>query len=247
MGEVIAVLSGKGGTGKTSVCAGISVALAASGLQVLSIDLDVGLRNLDISLGMSDRGALSFADVSEGGYSLDQAARHPAYPSLAFLTAPVNRSPEQVDAEAFGAMLRLARQEFEYIFLDAPAGLDAGFRLAASCADRCILVTGADPASIRDARRTCDVLELMGKTENRLVINRVSSKMAAALRLTMDDIIDETGVRLLGLVPEDVNVVLAASLGIPLQQQTWKGAAAACQRIAKRIQGIPEPVNIRQL
>lgn len=245
MGEVIAVLSGKGGTGKTSTCAGISAALAASGVQVLCIDLDIGLRNLDISLGMMDRGALSFLDISEGGYTLDQAARHPNYPSLAFLTAPLNRSAEQIDSAAFSRLLRTARQHFEYIFLDAPAGLDAGFRLAASHADRCILVTGSDPASIRDARRTGDVLELMGKRDVRLIINRVSAKMATALKLTMDDIIDETGIRLLGLVPEDVNVVLAATYGIPLCQQTRKGAAAACARIAKRIQGIPEPINIR--
>ena len=245
MGEVIAVLSGKGGTGKTSTCAGISAALAAAGIPVLCIDLDIGLRNLDISLGLADRGALSFLDVSEGGYSLDQAARHPDYPSLAFLTAPLNRSAEQISSAAFGKLLREARKHFEYILLDAPAGLDAGFRLAAAHADRCILVTGSDPASIRDARRTADVLELMGKTDVRLVINRVSAKMAATLRLTMDDIIDETGIRLLGLIPEDVNVVLAATYGIPLRQQTKKGAAAACQRIAKRIQGIPEPINIR--
>lgn len=245
MGEVIAVLSGKGGTGKTSTCAGISAALAASGKKVLAIDLDVGLRNLDISLGLADRAALSFLDVSEGGYSMDQAARHPKCTSLTFLTAPLNRPAEQVDSAAFGAMLRAARQEFDYIFLDAPAGLDAGFRLAAAHADRCVLVTGSDPASIRDARRTADVLELMGKEEVRLIVNRVSAKMASTMRLTMDDIIDETGIRLLGLIPEDVNVVLAAAYGVPLREQTRKGAAAACERIAKRIQGIPVPINIR--
>lgn len=245
MGEVIAVLSGKGGTGKTSACAGISTALAASGSRVLCIDLDIGLRNLDISLGLADRAALSFLDISEGGYSLSQAARHPSYDTLTFLTAPLNRPAEKIDPAAFGAMLREARQKFDYIFLDAPAGLDAGFRLAALQADRCILVTGPDPASIRDARRTADVLELMGRTELRLIINRVSAQMASTMRLTMDDIIDETGIRLLGLVPEDVNVLLAAAYGVPLREQTKKGAAAACARIAKRIQGIPVPINIR--
>lgn len=245
MGEVIAVLSGKGGTGKTSVCAGVSTALARSGIQVLCIDLDVGLRNLDISLGLADRGALSFLDVSEGGYSLEQATRHPNYPTLAFLTAPLNRPAGQISSAAFGAFLRQARQKFDYIFLDAPAGLGTGFHLAAEHADRCILVTGADPASIRDVCRTGDVLELMGKHQVRLIINRVSAQMAAALKLTMDDVIDQTGIRLLGLVPEDGNVVLAASCGVALPEQTSKGAAAACGRIAKRIQGIPEPIKIR--
>lgn len=245
VGEVIAVLSGKGGTGKTSVCAGVSASLAKTGLKVLCIDLDIGLRNLDIPLGIADRGALSFLDVSEGGYSLEQATRHPIYPSMTFLTAPLNRSAERIDFDAFGTMLRDARKIYDYIFLDAPAGLDAGFRLAAVHADRCVLVTGPDPASIRDACRTSDVLDIMGKREVRLVINRVNPKMAAALKLTMDDIIDETGIRLLGLVPEDVNVLLAASYGVPLPEQSNKGAAAACGRIAKRIQGIPEPINIR--
>ena len=132
MGELFAVLSGKGGTGKTSVCAGIATALAEEGKRVLCIDCDVGLRNLDISLGLADSAALSFLDVSEGGYPLEQAAKHPVYPTLSFLTAPMNRPAEQIDQSAFSAMLRKARQEFDYIFLDAPAGVDAGFRLTAS-------------------------------------------------------------------------------------------------------------------
>ena len=130
MGEVIAVLSGKGGTGKTSVCAGIASALAAGGNRILCIDCDVGLRNLDISLGMSDCGALSFLDVSEGGYSLDQAAVHPLYGSLFFLTAPMNCPAERVDLEAFGNLVNEARSRFDYIFLDAPRGWmqDSGWR-----------------------------------------------------------------------------------------------------------------------
>ena len=115
MGFVVAVLSGKGGTGKTSVCAGVSVALAQMGLRVLCVDCDVGLRNLDISLGLSDSSALSFQDVSEGGYSLDQAAQHTLYPELYFLTAPMNRDVRQVDTEAFCEMLRTARKEFDFI------------------------------------------------------------------------------------------------------------------------------------
>ena len=136
MGSVIAVLSGKGGTGKTSVCAGVSVALAAAGQRVLCVDCDVGLRNLDISLGLSDSGALSFQDVSEGGYSLYQAEPHPDYPDLFFLTAPMNRTVEQIDAQAFCDMLSKARTMFDYILLDAPAGVEAGFQLAAMAADR---------------------------------------------------------------------------------------------------------------
>ena len=163
MGELIAVLSGKGGTGKTSVCAGVATALAQMGENVLCIDCDIGLRNLDIALGISELGTLSFTDVCQGGYDLDQAARHPVFPSLHFLTAPMNCTAGAVDQAAFSQMLQKARGRYSYILLDAPAGIEAGFTLAARFADRVMLVTGADPAAIRDAGRAGEVLELMGK------------------------------------------------------------------------------------
>lgn len=244
MGELIAVLSGKGGTGKTSVCAGLSTALADSGKSVLCIDCDIGLRNLDISLGLADLGTLSFLDVCNGGYRLDSATRHPRYETLAFLTAPMNCPPDQVDQTAFREMLRSAREQFDYIFLDAPAGVDDGFRLAAKFADRILLVTGPDPGAIRDAGQTGNILELMGKDRVRLVVNRISKKMVNALELTVDDIMDQTGLPLLGVVPEDSNVILAAAYGVPLLKATRWGAAAACRRIAKRIQGLNVPISI---
>ena len=244
MGELIAVLSGKGGTGKTSVCAGVSTALADKRQRVLCIDCDIGLRNLDISLGISELGALSFLDICRGGYSLDQAVRHPEYPNLSFLTAPISVSSQDIDPWAFGEMLRKARSKFDYIFLDAPAGVDDGFRLAARFADRIILVTGPDPGAIRDAGRTADLLELMGKTNVRLVGNRVSKKMVSAMKMTIDDVMDAAGLPLLGVVPEDDNVVLSAAFGKALLSYTPWGASAACRRIAKRIQGNKEPISI---
>ncbi len=244
MGELIAVLSGKGGTGKTSVCAGIAQALALTGEKVLCIDCDVGLRNLDIALGISQIGGLSFLDVCSGGYSLDMATRHPVYAGLSFLTAPVNCPAETVDPASFSQMLELARSRFNYILLDAPAGIEAGFKLAAQFADRVIVVTGADPASIRDASRAADVLEVMGKTNVRMVINRIHPKMIAAMGVTVDDIMDQSGLPLLGLVPEDENVILSAAFRQPLLGYSKKGAAAACRRIAKRIQGHSVPVKL---
>lgn len=246
MGELIAILSGKGGTGKTTLCAGISTALAEAGNRVLCIDCDIGLRNLDIPLGLSDRNALSFTDVSEGGYPLERACVHPVYPSLSFLTAPMNRPPESISGSAFSRMLQQARESFDYVLLDAPAGVDAGFRLAAGAADRILLVTGADPASIRDASRAADLLELMDKQSIRLIVNRVSEKMVGAMKLTIDDIMDEAGLPLLGVVPDDPNVVLAASFAKPLLKYSRRGeAASACRRIAQRIQGMPVPMKFR--
>lgn len=246
MGEIIAVLSGKGGTGKTSVCAGLAVAMAQAGRSVLCIDCDVGLRNLDISLGLTDNGALSFLDISEGGYELSQAAVHPSFPELRFLTAPMNRSVERIDAEAFGEMLRKARGSFDYILLDAAAGVDAGFRLVAKNADRHLIVTGPGPAAVRDAARVGELLELMGKREVRILVNRVEKSMLSYLRVTIDDVMDSTGLPLMGVVPEDDNVVFAAACGMPLAAFHRRSpAAAAFRRIAKRIQGIPEPITFR--
>lgn len=242
MGELIAVLSGKGGTGKTSVCAGIAQALSQMDQKVLCIDCDIGLRNLDIALGLSDVGAISFLDVCRGTYSLDMATAHPTYPNLHFLTAPMDCPADSIDPLEFAKMLNEARKHFHYVLLDAPAGIEAGFRLAAKAADRVILVTGADPAAIRDARQASDTLELMGKRNVRLIVNRISKKMASAMNLTVDDIMDQAGLPLLGLVPEDRNVVLAAAFRQPLLGYTNKGASAACRRIAKRIRGLTVPV-----
>ena len=244
MGELIAILSGKGGTGKTSVCAGIAEALAIAGEKVLCIDCDVGLRNLDIALGISQIGALSFLEVCSGGYSLSQAAKHPVYSELHFLTAPVNCPAEDVDPAAFAKLLDEARRQYSYVLMDAPAGIEAGFRLAAQYADRVILVTGADPAAIRDASRAADVLETMGKNNIRMIVNRVNPKLIAAMGVTVDDIMDQSGLPLLGIVPEDEGVILAAAFREPLLKYRKKGAAAACKRIAKRIQGQYVPVKL---
>lgn len=246
MGEIITVLSGKGGTGKTSVCAGVSTALAAAGKSVLCIDCDIGLRNLDISLGISDNSSLSFLDICNGSYPITQATQHPDFPTLRFLTAPMNLGAKTVDLDTFGRMLDSAKKQFDYVFLDAPAGIGSGFKLVSTFADRFLLVTGPSPAAVRDAARTGELLELMGKSDVRLIVNRVGKKMFSALSITVDDVMDTAGLPLLGIVPEDKNVVLAAAFTTPLLKYSKRcSAASACKRIAKRIQGIPEPINLR--
>ncbi len=244
MGELIAVLSGKGGTGKTSVCAAVATSLAHLGETVLCIDCDVGLRNLDIALGLAEEGALSFADIAGGTYTLDMAMPHPFFPGLHFLTAPMGCAASDIDADAFQKLLEQARNQFSYVFLDAPAGIEAGFQLAARHADRVILVTNSDPASIRDASQAGNILEQMGKTNIRLVVNRIHRRTAEAMGLTVDDIMDRAGLPLLGIVPEDVNVVLAAAKNMPLIRASRGGAAAACRRIARRITGQSVPVRL---
>lgn len=242
MGELIAIVSGKGGTGKTSLCAGMAQALAEKGEKVLCIDCDVGMRNLDIALGLSHLGALSFQEAVE--YGLDKAAQHPDFPGIRFLTAPMNCPVSAVDPADFGALWQQARQQFDYILLDAPAGIEAGFHLAACHADRIVVVAGSDPASVRDAGRAGQLLHTMGKDNVRLIVNRIDTRTVKAMGLTVDDIMDRTGLPLLGIVPEDPEVVLAAAFEKPLLKYTKKGAAAACRRIAQRIQGRRVPVSL---
>ncbi len=238
MGEIIAVISGKGGTGKTSVCAGLSTALADSGANVLCIDCDAGLRNLDISLGLRRMDALSFLDICRGEYDICHAAAHPEFPTLFFLTAPVGCTPGEIDSAAFHAMLTRVRSTFDHIFLDAPAGIDAALRLCCAAADRSLVVTGAEPAAVRDAAQVAQELERMGRDNARLILNRVRPKMIASMALTVDDVMDTAGLPLLGIVPEDENVTLAAAFDTPLLRYRRRcGASLACRRIAKRLQG----------
>lgn len=237
LGELIAFVSGKGGTGKTTVCAGVATALALSGKKVLCVDCDVGLRNLDIALAMSDSGAISFLEALREEYGLAGAAKHPIYSTLSFLTAPVSCPVDKIPLQEVGKLLDQARKEFDYVLLDAPAGIEAGFRMAARFSDRILLVTGADPASVRDATRAGQELRTMGKNNVRLVVNRIDPRMLSDMEITVDDIMDRAGLPLLGVVPEDCNVLFAATFQEPLLEFTHKGAAAACSRIAGRIKG----------
>ena len=237
MGQVLAVISGKGGTGKTSLCAGVAGCLCMEGASVLCIDADLGLRNLDISLGMASEAGLAFTDVMQGGYTLDQAPRAAGLAKLQLLTAPVAVHPEDLDEGRFEALVRQAKAQYDWVLIDAPAGVGTGFSLAVQAADELMVVCLADPASQRDAARAAE-LALQGRDiPARLVVNRVSPKLFQKMRATIDDVMDSVGLPLLGIVPEDADVTLAAVEGKPLCQYTYQGASLACLHIAQRLQG----------
>ncbi len=241
MSTVIAVTSGKGGTGKTSLVGAVGSCLAALGYSTLCIDMDVGLRNLDLTLGLSDRALMDFTDVVQGRCRLEKAVvEHPDIPGLFLLTAPVTL-PEDMPEDAVKWMLLQARAQFDYILLDAPAGLGLGFRLATCGCDRAIVVSTTDPSALRDAQRT--VTELTAKVGTiHLVVNRVQPKLLKKIHTNIDTAMDTAGLPLLGVVPEDPKVTLAAGAGKPLILTTGKGAAIAYLNIAKRLMGRQVPL-----
>ena len=240
MGTVITVTSGKGGTGKTTVTGGVASCLARLGKTVLCIDMDIGLRNLDISLGLSDRALMDFADVALGNCPLARAAvSHPDLPNLSLLTAPM-RLPPHVTAGSIRALLRTARDRYDYIFIDCPAGLGPGFQLATCGADRALVVATNDASSLRDAQRAVE--ELYHLRQVHLVMNRIQPKLLRELRTTIDDAMDTAGLPLIGVIPEDRRVILAANMGRPLILEGRRGAANACLNIAKRIEGYRVPI-----
>ena len=150
-GQCIAVVSGKGGTGKTSFTAGVGSALAMMGKRTLCIDCDVGLRNLDLTLGLADMALMDFSDVAQGRCDLASAVvEHPRIKNLYLLSAPARMRGTPLTADEMIVLLKQVRQQFDFCLLDAPAGLDYGFTLATCCADRCIVVTNSDATALRD-------------------------------------------------------------------------------------------------
>ena len=241
MATVIAVTSGKGGTGKTSLVGAVGSCLAALGHPTLCVDMDVGLRNLDLTLGLADRALMDFTDVVQGRCLLGKAVvEHPEIRGLFLLTAPFSL-PQGIPEEDVRRMLKEARERYDYILLDAPAGLGEGFRLAVCGCDRAIVVATTDASALRDAQRT--VGELTRRVDNiHLVVNRVQPKLMKKLHATIDDAMDAAGLPLLGVVPEDSKVMLSANRGVPLILCANKGAAIGYRNIALRLDGRRVPL-----
>lgn len=214
------------------------MALAQMGRSTLCLDCDVGLRNLDIAMVMTDSAVMDFTDVLAGRCTLEEAAaRHPRQKNLYLLTAPARTGPADIDREAFRALFPEIRSRFDYCLVDAPAGLGAGFRLALAGADRAVVVTTTDASSLRDAQRTVMELEALERGRVHLVVNRCKKKLLKSLHQTIDDAIDTAGLPLLGVVPEDETMPLFSGRGVPLLLTTNDYAAQAYRNIARRIDG----------
>lgn len=239
MGQTIAVVSGKGGTGKTSFTANVGMALAQLGYPTLCLDCDIGLRNLDIALSMTDRAVMDFTDVLKGRCTLEEAVvPHPKQNNLYLLTAPARiGGAADIDPGAFRRLIDQIRRSYSYCLIDAAAGLESGFRLAAGNADRAVVVTTTDQSSLRDAQRTVMELSHLPRGRVHLVVNRCRKKLLKSLHQTIDDAIDTAGLPLLGVIPEDETMPLYAGRSIPLLLSNNDCAARAYRNIARRIDG----------
>lgn len=243
MFKVILVASGKGGTGKTSMTANVAAALAQKGHKTLVVDSDVGLRNLDIVLGMSDLVVFSFADVALGIVSLEQAAaKHHDLDNLYLLTAPIEL-PKLDEDKITNIITEAQNQGFEYVIIDSPAGLGDEIKLFACISTQAIVVTMPDTASVRGAERVARLLEQENIMRIRIVVNRVRpSLIRQGVMGNIDDIMDEVGIPLLGVVPEDENVISYGSNGKCLIKHKKGGASTAFYNIAQRIDGVRLPI-----
>lgn len=243
MGQVIAVVSGKGGTGKTALTALLGVALASMGRRTLLIDGDVGLRDLDLALGMSDRVLMDFTDVAAGRATLEEAAAtHPRLAKLKLLTAPVATEAALGAPDGLRALLAEAREKFDVCLIDAGAGLGESFRLSTSDADRIVVVTTTEPACLRDAQRTVMELHDVPDGSLHLVVNRLRRRLLRSLRANIDDAMDAAGLPLLGVVPEDDDVPALLAKGMADGFGYYSPARRACRNIARRLCGERVPL-----
>ncbi len=240
MHKVWVVASGKGGTGKSAVAVNLGAALAAEGLRVALVDLNVGLRCLDLCLGLDDRVLFDLMDVLDGKCRLQDALlRHSAYETLWLLPAAQNRSMNEVSVKSLKALCELLSKEFDLVLLDCPPGLEPIPVRAAAVAGRGILVTTTDAASIRDTERLVAEFAARGRAELYLVINRFRSDLAMKnLISTEAEIADAVGIPLLGTVPEDEAVLLANLSCEPVFiRQSAAPAARIFTALARRLPG----------
>ena len=218
MSEVIVVTSGKGGVGKTTTTANLGTGLAAVGKKVVLIDTDIGLRNLDVVMGLENRIVYNLVDVVEGKCRIKQALiRDKRYPGLYLMPSAQTRDKSAVNPSQMVRMVDTLREQFDYIILDCPAGIEQGFQNAIAGADRASVITTPEVSSIRDADRIIGLLEANEIEKIDLVINKL--KIAMVKRgdmMSVADVSDILAIPLIGIVPDDENVVIAANQGEPL-------------------------------
>jgi septum site-determining protein MinD len=241
--RVITITSGKGGVGKTTATANLSVALAMRGQRVVSIDADIGLRNLDVVMGLENRIVYDLVDVVEGRCRLRQAmVRDKRLSELYLLPAAQTRDKNSVEPEQMVQICQELRPDFDFIFVDSPAGIEQGFRNAIAPADEAIIVTTPEVSAVRDADRIIGLIEAAGKETMRLLINRLRPDMVRREdMLSIDDVLDVLAIDLLGVIPEDEQIIVSTNRGHPLVLDGRNRAGQAYNNVASRILGEDVP------
>ena len=242
--RVIVITSGKGGVGKTTTTANIGAALADKGHKVLLIDTDIGLRNLDVVMGLENRIVYDLIDVIEGRCRVSQALiKDKRCPNLVLLPAAQIRDKNDVSTDQMKELIFSLKESFDYILIDCPAGIEQGFKNAIAAANEAVVVTTPEVSATRDADRIIGLLEASGIKNPRLVINRLRIDMVKDKNmLSVEDILDILAVKLLGVVPDDENVVISTNKGEPLVYKGDSLAAKAFKNIASRIEGVEVPL-----
>jgi len=243
MGEVIVITSGKGGVGKTTTSANLGCGLAIAGKNVVLIDADIGLRNLDVVMGLENRIVYDLVDVVEGKCRLKQALiKDKRYPNLCLLAAAQTKDKSAVSPEQMVKLCETLREEHDYIIIDCPAGIEQGFKNAIAGADRAIVVATPEVSSVRDADRIVGLLEAAEIKNIRLILNRLRPEMMKrGEMMTIDDVVDILAIDVLGLVPDDEYIVVATNKGEPAVADNNSRAGAAFRNITQRIMGNEVP------
>lgn len=241
--QVVTISSGKGGVGKTTATANLAVALAAQGARVICIDGDIGLRNLDVVMGLENRIVYDIVDVIEGRCRLKQAMiRDKRLPELYLIPAAQTRDKQSVSASDMVRVVNDLRKEADWILIDSPAGIERGFKNAVAPADRVVVVTNPEVSAVRDADRVIGILEAEEKGTPSLIINRLNPSLVKQNdMLSAEDVLDLLAVKLIGVVPEDENVIVGTNRGNPVALEPKSKAGQAFRNIARRLKGEEVP------
>jgi len=240
---VLTVSSGKGGVGKTTATANLAVALALNGQKVVCIDGDIGLRNLDVVMGLENRIVFDVVDVIEGRCRLRQAMiRDKRVSDLYLIPAAQTRDKSAVSPSDMVRLCDDLRSEFDWVIIDCPAGIERGFRNALAPADIVVVVTNPEVSAVRDADRIIGLVDAEEKGPARLIINRLNPAMVKrGDMLTPDDVLELLAIELIGIVPEDENVIMSTNRGQPVVFDGKSRAGLAYQNIARRLRGEKVP------
>jgi septum site-determining protein MinD len=241
--RVITITSGKGGVGKTTTTANISVALALLGKRVVCIDADIGLRNLDVVLGLENRIIYDVVDVIEGRCKLRQALiKDKRLPELLLLPASQKRDKSAVSADDLISVCNDLRAEHDFILIDSAAGIEEGFRTAIAPADEVVIITNPEVSAVRDADRVVGLIEAAEKGPARLIVNRLKPGLVQrGDMLDTEDVLDILAIDLIGIVPEDENVLISTNKGNPAAFEDRSPAGKAFRQIARRLNGEDVP------